>query len=490
MTKSRKKTARSKKIARSKKTSKTKPKRGRSFASAKDAIVDPFRHVVVLMLENRSFDHMLGALQGEIPGLEGVVASSPGSNLGPDDKPYLQQPGASAVVDPDPKHENANVMNQLGAGNGRFVKDYARSYPDTGPTQWQEVMAYHGAGTLPPLHSLARAFLVFDHWFCSVPGPTWTNRLFAMSGTSQGRVEMPNGIFHANLHRYDQPSLFRRIEEARRRCAIYVGDFPLALLLADRRSIAGARSFRSFSSFGKDCAKEATFPDLAWIEPSYLGGDANDDHPPHDIMRGQALVAQVYESIRANDALFRSTLLVVVYDEHGGFYDHVSPGSSVPPDAHHQEYTFDRYGLRVPVVLVSPWLERGLLKTELDHTALLRGLQLRWKLGDLGKRVAQAPDLFAELRLSANPRSDVPSLAAPKPKAVRGAAPRKAIAHPRLTSNEEAIVAFSAWLDAETPGPTKAKMRAARKAMRTPEDSRAVAKARARAFLKKKGARL
>jgi phospholipase C len=471
----------------SSKTRKTKAVQARGQA---DAAVDPFRHVVVLMLENRSFDHVLGALRAEIPGLEGVDASSPHSNLGPDGKPYPQQPGASAVVDPDPKHESANVLNQLDDANGRFVKDYARSYPATGPGQWQEVMAYHAAGTLPSLHALARAFVVCDHWFCSVPGPTWTNRLFAMSGTSQGRVEMPSGIFHANLHRYDQPSLFRRVEQAGRRCAIYVGDFPLALLLADRRSLAGARSFRSFSSFAKDCANEAAFPDLAWIEPSYLGDDANDDHPPHDVMRGQALVASAYESIRANDSLFRSTLLVVVYDEHGGFYDHISPGPAVPPDARHEEYAFDRFGLRVPVVLVSPWLAHGVVKTELDHTALLRGLQVRWQLGKLGNRVDRAPDLFGELGLLASPRRDVPSLAAPRTRAMRAAAPRTAVARPRLTANEEAIVAFSAWLDTQTPGAPKTKMRAAQKAMRAPEDSRAVAKARARAFLLEKGARL
>jgi len=464
--------------------------RAAKLRAAKPATSDPFRHVVVLMLENRSFDHMLGALQSELPALDGIAPGKPPrTNPGPGGAVVAQRDGAGRRIDPDPMHEKKNVLAQLAGGNAGFVKDYARAYPDASAAQQQEVMAYHGAGALAALHPLARSFAVFDRWFCSVPGPTWPNRLFAMSGTSRGRVEMPKGVFRPNLHRYAQPSLFRRVERARRRCGIYVGDFPLALLLADRRTIRGARSFHRYSSFAEHCEDEAEFPDLAWIEPSYLGDDANDDHPPHDILRGQGLVAEVYRAIRSNDSLFRSTLLVISYDEHGGFYDHVSPPVASPPDEHRDEYTFDRCGVRVPALLVSPWIPPQVVSTEVDHTALLRSLQLRWGLGDLGRRVAGAPDLLSLLTLTSSPRIDTPSLPAPRAKAVR-AAVRRARAAQKLSDNEEAILAFSAWLDLETPGPPARKLQATRKAMRAPTDSRAVAKARAEAFLRHRGADL
>jgi phospholipase C len=448
--------------------------------------------VVVLMLENRSFDHVLGALQAQIPALDGISPAGPRrSNPDPSGQPVQQLPGAGRSVDPDPKHENANVLYQLQAQMGRFVKDYARSYPPTKRPQWQEVMAYHDTDTLPALHALAQSFAVCDKWFASVPGPTWTNRLFAMSGTSQGRVHMPAGVFHPNLHRYDQPSIFRRLEEAKRSCRIYFGDFPLALLLKDRRDVKGAKSFARFSRFATDAAgPEPAFPDFTWIEPDYLGGDANDDHPPHDVLAGQALVARVYEAIRANRALFESTLLVVTYDEHGGFYDHVSPQPATPPDAHAEEYTFDRLGVRVPAVCISPWLLQQVADTTIvDHTSLLRSLQLRWKLGAMGNRVAGAPDLFSRLRLAAAPRTDVPSL--PKPKAMPRAARAlvRARSEEQLSGNEQAIVAFSSWLDAQTPAPPAAKARALKKVARGPRASREVATQRALQFLRAKRGR-
>jgi phospholipase C len=446
------------------------------------------------MLENRSFDHVLGALQQQIPGLDGIAPGSPSrSNMDCHGRRVEQRTGAASVVERDPMHEHANVVQQMRNGMSGFVADFAAAYPGSSAFEREQVMAYHATGTLPVLHELARSFAVCDKWFSSVPGPTWTNRLFAMSGTSQGRVHMPKGIFHPNLHRYRQPSVFRRIEEARRRCRIYFGDFPLALLLADRRSPRGARSFARFERFFEDAAgAEDKFPDFAWIEPDYLGADANDDHPPHDVLRGQDLVRRVYKALRRNGALFETTLLIVTYDEHGGFYDHVSPGPATPPDAHREEYDFEGLGVRVPAVLISPWLVHQVVDTPaVDHTALLRSLQIRWKLGALGERVARAPDLLSRLALANEPRSDLPSVPAPRPLA-RAPAMRTRMAkalEEELTGNEQAIVAFSAWLDAHTPAPPQAKARAMATVARGPRGARKVAAARALAFLQSRRAR-
>jgi phospholipase C len=151
---------------------------------------------------------------------------------------------------------------------------------------------------------------------------------------------------------------------------------------------------------------EAKFPDFAFIEPKYFGVEQDDDHPPHNVMKAQKLVADVYNAIRANDALFESTLLLVVYDEHGGFYDHVPPPAAVPPDGKTDEYTFDRLGVRDPAVLVSPWLDARVDSTVFDHTSLLKYLQDKWALGPLGARTAAANSVGKALAWRDAPRED------------------------------------------------------------------------------------
>jgi phospholipase C len=145
-------------------------------------------------------------------------------------------------------------------------------------------------------------------------------------------------------------------------------------------------------------AKPAEFPSYAFIEPSYLPFGQNDQHPPHDVLKGDALVASVYNALRGNSKLWASTLLVVIWDEHGGFYDHVYPPAAVAPDHHAQEgCKFDQYGVRVPAILASPWVKPGVFSHpahgELDHTSVLRYLIEKFGLGPLTARVASAATL-------------------------------------------------------------------------------------------------
>jgi phospholipase C len=453
-------------------------------AQALDA--NTFRHIVVLMLENRSFDHMVGVLQQSIPDIDGVPAGPVRWNQTLAGRRVEQLPLAMDVVDPDPKHELSNVLAQLRNGNTGFVTDFEHEYANATADQIQAVMAYYKANGLPVLHSLARQFALCDQWYSPVPGPTWTNRLFAMSGTSLGRVKMPQGIFHPNLHNYNQPSVFRRLKEAGKNYRIYYGDFPLALLLSDCRTLSAAQRISTFDVFVDDArGAEADFPDFAFIEPSYLL-NANDDHPPHPVHAGEALVAQVYNALRGNAELWESTLLVVTFDEHGGFYDHVSPISATPPDAHKEEYTFDRYGVRVPTIFIGSRVAQKIIHTACDHTALLRSLQKVWGLGDLGRRVAAAPDILSELSLSPAPRADVPDrLAVPKPKAA-ARAKSDAIEETSLNDNQRAIVAFSAYLETQTPQPPEQKVRSAARVLASPKSAMAVAEERAKRYLARK----
>lgn len=374
-------------------------------------MADPFpeiKHVVLLMLENRSFDHMLGGL----PGVNGASAAWTNNDGA---QSYAQTPiehweqDDARTVDPDPKHETPNVLRQIQNNSSEFVADYAGQYPNTTPGQRQKIMSYYPNGTLAPLHTLATAFAICQRWHASVPGPTWTNRLFALSGTSLGRVVM------GGAPNYGQPSVFFRLFQAGRSCRVYYGDTPLALLFDDQRvgdEAAGydpRPNYYPFVMFEHHAGgKEKDFPDFAFIEPRYVGFAPNDDHPPHDPFNGQRLIARVYNALRANAALWKTTMLVVLFDEHGGFADHVSPPAAVPPDDHHEEYAFDRLGVRVPAVLVSPWLTRQVSDAPCDHTSLLRSLTEKWGLGPMGNRTAQAPDVFAQLQRAPALRTDTP----------------------------------------------------------------------------------
>ena len=193
---------------------------------------DPIEHVIVLMLENRSFDHLLGGLSEVIEGLDGVPKENePQRSNKTGGRSYIQGVGASRVINYDPKHELEHVLHQLSKGNSGFVDDFARAYPLSQPSDRAEIMKYFANGTLPALHALAKHFVVCDKWFSSLPGPTWPNRFFVHSGTSLGRVTMPEGILDANLHWYDQTTLYDRLNEKRIDWRIYYGDIPQSLIL-------------------------------------------------------------------------------------------------------------------------------------------------------------------------------------------------------------------------------------------------------------------
>jgi phospholipase C len=143
------------------------------------------------------------------------------------------------------------------------------------------------------------------------------------------------------------------------------------------------------------------FPEYCLIEPTYFLTNSNDDHPPHSTMHAQCLTADVYNALRTSK-LWDSLLFVVMYDEHGGFFDHVEP----PPtdaDKFTAEYKFDRLGVRVPAMLVSPWVKRGVLHMQFDHTSLLKYLTDKWELGPLSRRVAKANSIAEAIQSTSDP---------------------------------------------------------------------------------------
>jgi phospholipase C len=403
---------------------------------------DRIRHVVVLMFENRSFDHMLGDVQ-RVKSADGVPGPNGPREVTYDGRRYVQEPGAARALTSDLKHEAVDVMGQIANGNAGFVQDFARAFPHATEDARKEVMRYHALGSLPALHALAQSYTVCDRWFASVPGPTWPNRLFALSGTSLGRVKMPEGFFNWNLHFYDQTTVFDRLNEKKIPWKVYFNDFPLSFLFVHQLEPENAVHHHKLNQFFQDAAgEEKKFPTFSFIEPAYFQPHATDDHPPHDILGGQTLLAQVYNALRANTELWNSTLLVVLYDEHGGFYDHVPPPETVAPDHHTEEFAFDRLGVRVPAILVSPWVGNGVFSETLDHTSLLKFLIDLWGLNGLGARAAGA-NTFASAFVD-RPRTDGPTEL--HVSGTIAGAPSQVVPIPRdteLSGHQSALVALS-----------------------------------------------
>lgn len=382
------------------------------FHQAASKKKDPIKHVVYLMMENQSFDRKLGSLKKIKPALEGVDPSNPHYNLDRNGARILQKETSALQMPLDPLHDVDDVAQQLNDHNGGFVKNFIANYPNSGVADRQEIMGYYPYGFLPALHPLATEFTVCDHWFASVPGPTWTNRFFALSGTSMGRVNMLNtGTDFKDmpeLFMQTQTNIFDRLDEKGISWRCYCGDFPIALVLTHDREPRNLINFRNMEKFYEDVKGPADdFPQFSFIEPKYLNKNQNDDHPPHNTMRAEQLIAHVYNAIRANNELWMSILFILVYDEHGGFYDHVVPPKATPPDNHHEEgFYFDQLGVRVPAILISPWAKKSLEETCFDHTSVLKYLIEKWNLADLGERTKQANSIGLALDLENAPREN------------------------------------------------------------------------------------
>ncbi|MGH9565424.1 MAG: alkaline phosphatase family protein [Candidatus Angelobacter sp.] len=345
--------------------------------------LDKLKHIVVLMMENRSFDHMLGSLRKTNPRINGLN----GDEWNPDETGAHITVQAKATfqgqLSHDPDHHFAGVDLQIFGGNlasGReptmdgFIKCYKTQGASTDESH--AIMNYFTPQQLPVLTTLATEYALFNGWFASIPGPTLCNRAFAHYGTSFGNVDM-------NIFYITDPilSIYDRMNKARHSSKLYYYDMQSSSLEVPNLLGNQQELFGVYSDFVKDAAA-GKLPEYCFIEPNYSdhpgpgGGQilANDQHPDHNVKAGERFIAQVYNVVRTNPDLWESTLLLVVYDEHGGIYDHVKPPRckgvdqlagkspySAKPAATGtgQAFNFDRLGVRVPAIAISPWIPKG-----------------------------------------------------------------------------------------------------------------------------------
>lgn len=385
-------------------------------------IAQKAKHFVVLMLENRSFDHMLGFLKTANPAIDGLT----GTESNPDGVG-----GTVAVTrdagwaDPrvDPGHEVEDVNEQIfgtrtpAPGAPVTMSGFVTNYRGRRDTKDKEdaiprdiMRCFDPARTDLAIATLATEFAVCDAWFSSMPGPTWPNRLFVHCATSDGAATNNGRLF-------GMQTIYNNILDANRTTRIYAGDMPQSLLLT---KLLTKNVHREMAAFWSDL-KKRTLPDYAFIEPDYFGKGANDQHPDHDVGRGENLIADIYEGIR-NSRYWQNTVMVVLYDEHGGIFDHVAPPATVCPDGKvsaKPPFGFDRLGIRVPAVIVSAYIPKGTVDhTVYDHTSVPATVKQVFGLpAFLTKRDAGANTFQGLLSLD-TPRTDAPArLPRPAPKA-------------------------------------------------------------------------
>jgi phospholipase C len=401
---------------------------------------DQIEHVFVLMLENRSFDHLLGfsgisgtdaacGVQTTVKGLAGTETNSYQGKVS-----TVSHPADYAMV-VDPGHEFTDVLCQLCGTEAKYVpggeyppidnSGFVASYAEvcTKANQQRdvgEILKCYAPEQLPVLTALAREFAVCDAWHASMPGPTWPNRMFVHAASSAGLDHSPTtaeiALWEiASGFSFPNGDIFDRLSAKGLQRRLYAGDsFPMMAALKGIR----LSDIHPYEKFAADL--QGPFPySYVFIEPSYaLLNDykgSTSEHPLDDVRLGEGLLKATYEAIR-NSAIWKSSIFIITWDEHGGFFDHVSPPRAVAPGdtsptADHNKYgfTFERYGPRVPAVVVSPWIPKNVVDHRLyDHSSVPATIEEVFGIEPLTARDRLANSVLALLSLD-SARDDTPA---------------------------------------------------------------------------------
>lgn len=384
--------------------------------------------VIVLMLENRSFDHMLGFLNHQSPKFDGLRGNESNPAAEPAEPPVTVSPTALKTLPLDPAHDHSEVMLQLTGRRSSLTprvidnSGFVASFEGVGLREKRKrgygplIMRCQPGTHLPVLSKLAKEFAVCTRWFSSVPGQTWPNRNFAHAMTSDGEVDN-------SIRLYSNETIFELLGRHEKSWRIYHQGAPQSW--AFRRLWMGAPGggFDSLDELFEDIAEDR-LANYVFVEPDHFRPCSSSQHPSNnrknsgDFDRGEDLIRNIYSALQARPEVFAKTIFVVTYDEHGGFYDHVPPPGSpafrdgrVAPGG----FAFDLLGVRVPAVIISPRVPAGTVITDvLDHASIaatLRHLFLPPGTAlpgrDAGGRTFHQ---FANLP---EPRTDLPDLSTP-----------------------------------------------------------------------------
>lgn len=400
------------------------------------AVPGKIKHIIVLMEENRSFDSMFGYYQG-VNGVTGkefnyVDTTNTSSTKVMVDNAQPQQ----AYCDPDHSTAGttAKIFGAAAVAKGDFSNPTMSGFIERenklghAKLQYCGVMSMMSPKNVPVITQLAQEFSLFDRLFCDHPGPTWPNRLFALSATSAGCTATGTYYHNKPSAQYPQKTFFDQIDAEGLTWRNYYNDTPwesfLTTIAQNTKNVVPLQQFY-------DDARTGNLPHYAWINPRLspnvtTGEASNDQHPDHDVSLGEKFYKDVYEALRASPQ-WNETLFIVTYDEHGGFWDHVPTPLNVPAPGDGEDsypdknFMFDRLGVRIPTLLISPWIPKGTLvsappaaqkpapNSEYALTSIMATARilLGMKSTPLTKRDAWAATFEHVLSLS-EPRTDCP----------------------------------------------------------------------------------
>jgi phospholipase C len=379
--------------------------RDKARAEAPSALPSPedsgIAHVVVVMMENRSFDHFLGWLPNA-DGRQAGLTYVNGDGVAEDTHPLV--PDYTGCSHPGPDHSYAGGRLQY---DGGAMDGFLRSGRND-----EYAIGYYEESDLPFLAALARSYTTLDRNFCSFLGPTFPNRIFLHAAQTDRIGD--------TIERATVPTIWDRLADAGVSGRYYFSNVPFLALWGGRyRSIT-----RSYSGFLLD-ALTGHLPAVSFVEPRFTitdNGTGNDDHPHADIRRGDAFLARTFSAIALGPA-WPHTVFVVTRDEWGGFFDHVAPPRAAAPNRVDGDLVDGKalLGFRVPAVVVSPW-SRGdadnprVSSAVFDHTSILKLIEWRWSLEPLTARDGSADIENLAVTLDfANPDLEVPDLPSPLP---------------------------------------------------------------------------
>lgn len=384
------------------------------------------QNIVVVMMENRSFDHMLGYLslppsnRADVDGQSADpawLARFTNMDKGQPLQPFLSTDPYSLPNKFDPPHERQYVAQHLGkAQGGQYpMNGFPSAIPDSvspDPAVRRLVMSYFGAQQAPINDFFAKNFTICDRWFCSLPAGTQPNRLMAMSGTSMIQINqtpLP-----------EQQLVYDWLTAHQVSWRVYHQGIPFfTMMLKWVPEILGDDHFRSFADLEADLVNTLPdeLPQVIFVEPTYGDaphiGPSTDDHAPAGISDGQEFLMQVYNAVTTSPSFWRSAVVVISYDEHGGFFDHVSPPliPTAPPQAGLYPQ-FDSLGVRVPAYVISPFVAPGAVSHLLfDHTSMLKLLAQKFDSSGAYSPVVDARPVtsIADALKFDNPNFDPPA---------------------------------------------------------------------------------
>ncbi len=321
--------------------------------------------VVVLCMENRSFDHYLGSLQlSEGWNIDGLDGSETNPRAGGGDASVYR---LDDFTPEDPPHSWDECHDQWNGGhNNGFVIAHEGASEE-------QVMGYHERDQLETVYGLADNASVCDRYFSSVMGPTWPNRYFLHCANS-------NGI-KSNLPALGIGSLWDRLGSAGVSNTNFFHDVAWAT-----GALAKTSGLSLIEQYFENAAA-GTLPAFSLIDPDFVGAGANDDHPSHDVRLGQALIGSVFAAL-AQSPQWERSLFILTYDEHGGFYDHVPP-----PTTFDTRSDFEQLGFRVPAIVAGPTVKRGCpVSTFYDHVSVASTATRLFGLDPINERVSQTRD--------------------------------------------------------------------------------------------------